>query len=199
MGNGVEFSYFGETERQRRNPLAKIFDTSGNIKERIGEPLVYEVKSTLIADRSFSFAVDMDDFIYLTFAHRNLIEKYGAKGKIKMRIDRNLNYPETRITLKKGIEELGSERPNYISAGIDVGGQERIWVMTYTRQKNGRDAVSGNTESDLFELEVFNSEGILIGKIQPGIYFDRFRIFGERLFLIDTMKGMYLNEYKIVN
>ena len=199
MGNGVDFSYFGETDRQKRNRLVRIFDPSGNIKERFGEPLVYEARSTVIADRSFRLAVDDNDFIYLAYAHRNLIEKYDAKGKVLMRIDRTLKYPETRISLEEGIENLGSERPNYISAEIDVDDTGRIWVMTYSRQKNDRDIVTESTVSDLFDLEIYDDEGILTGRILLDTYYDRFRIFGDRLFFIDTLKSMYINEYRIIN
>lgn len=199
MGNGIDFSYYGETGLQRRNRLVRIFDTGGKIREWFGEPLVYEARSTVIADRSFSFAVDDNDFIYLAYVHRNLIEKYDVKGKVVMKIDRNLKYPETRITLEASIEDLGTERPNYISAGIDVDSKGRIWVMTYSRQKNARDIATESTVSDLFELEVYNGEGILTGRLLLDTYYDRFRIFGERLFFIDTMKGMYINEYRIVN
>ncbi|MCP4726714.1 MAG: 6-bladed beta-propeller [bacterium] len=110
---------------------------------------------------------------------------------------------------------------NLVSSGIAVDNMNRIWVLTARRQLKDEErinqnynvnndgsgsraitvAVSGNTDltkTDMFELEVYDSEGSLLGKIQLMHFADDIKIFGDRLYILDKYRGMNYYEYKIV-
>ncbi len=62
-------------------------------------------------------------------------------------------------------------------------------------------SVSGNTdvrETDTYQLEVYAPDGILLGKLPLNQFVDNIRIINNRLFLLDSMRGMQYYEYKII-
>ncbi|MCP4727069.1 MAG: hypothetical protein GY863_18665, partial [bacterium] len=110
---------------------------------------------------------------------------------------------------------------NIISNGIDVDSKGRIWVSTLRRQfeedekaflamtasiddKGGisgsSQSLKGNTEmrkTDIFELEVFDKDGYLLGRIFLNHFVDHIRIFDDKLYIIDKLRGMQIHEYQI--
>ena len=109
-----------------------------------------------------------------------------------------------------------------VSSGIAVDENNRIWILTARRQLNNKErinqnynvnndgagnrtfavTVSGNTDvtkTDMFELEIFNEKGSLLGKIPLTQFADDIRIFGDRLYVLDKFRGMNFYEYKISN
>ncbi|MFC1564611.1 NHL repeat-containing protein [candidate division KSB1 bacterium] len=112
---------------------------------------------------------------------------------------------------------------NIISNGIDVDSKGRVWVVTLRRQfeedekafvamsatvdeKGGISASSqslkGNTQlrkTDIFELEVFDKDGYLLGRIPLDHFVDQLRIFDDKLYIIDKLRGMQIYEYKIAD
>ncbi|MCH8286205.1 hypothetical protein IIB79_06710 [candidate division KSB1 bacterium] len=116
---------------------------------------------------------------------------------------------------------IRSPEMNNVSEAIAVDGKGRIWVVTNKRQlkddeeagmninltiNNGVRSMtmqpSGNTdvvETDAFELEVFDGDGILLAKIPLTHFVDTMRIFGDTLYIIDQIRGMQVFEYTINN
>ena len=108
---------------------------------------------------------------------------------------------------------------NLISGGIAVDNQQRIWVVTANRQIKEDEKVdlivhisdsnsapvtqvegnTENTETDMYDLEVFNPEGTLLGKIRLTHFVDGMKIFGDRLFILDKERGMQFYVYKIID
>lgn len=97
----------------------------------------------------------------------------------------------------------------------------RLWVVTFKRQIKEEEkieigvtvqreadgsrsmgmSVGGNTdvrETDMYQLEVYASDGILLGKLPLSQFADDIRIEKDRLFLLDRMRGMQYYEYKII-
>jgi len=110
---------------------------------------------------------------------------------------------------------------NNVSEAIGVDGKGRIWVVTNRRQlkddeevgmnvnmsiDNGQRSMtmtpSGNTdvvETDAFQFEVFDSDGILL-KIIPLTHFvDTMRIYDNKIYIVDQLRGMQVFEYTINN
>ena len=59
----------------------------------------------------------------------------------------------------------------------------------------------GNTDvrkTDMYQLEVYNPEGILLGKIHLDHFVDDIYIHKDRIYLLDKMRGSQFSEYKIV-
>jgi hypothetical protein len=62
-------------------------------------------------------------------------------------------------------------------------------------------SVSGNTdvqETDTYQLQVYDPEGVLLGNIPLDKFVDDIHIDKDRIYLLDQMRGMQYYEYKIV-
>ena len=82
----------------------------------------------------------------------------------------------------------------------------RIWSGTLKRQKNPEDKTNGQEgrreggKPEDYMFEIFDSGGILLGRIQEDFYHgQRFRIIGDRLFLVDRDVEMAVVEYRIID
>ncbi|MCH7804687.1 MAG: hypothetical protein IH937_11455 [Acidobacteria bacterium] len=51
----------------------------------------------------------------------------------------------------------------------------------------------------MIKLEVFDSEGILLGEIPLKHFVDKMRIFGDMLYIVDRLRGMQVFQYRIVD
>jgi hypothetical protein len=59
----------------------------------------------------------------------------------------------------------------------------------------------GNTdlqETDMYVLEIFDSDGVLLGEIPLNHFVDRICIKNDSLFLLDQMRGVKYYQYKII-
>jgi len=159
-------------------------------------------------------------FAYLSFVYQNRIEYFDNKGKLLVKIERPLYFDivieKTVVTRHDngGISIEGGKK-NRVSRGIAVDSKKRVWVATLTRQiredeqvgmsiRMGPEGISrqtsGNTDlrtTDMYELEIYDQEGILLGKIPVDHFVDDIRIFDDRLFILDSLRGMQFYEYKI--
>ncbi len=201
--------------------LIRLIDTEGNIKAEFGEMFDYNSPLLNQMGNHFHFVVAQNDSIYVAFAYQNRIEKYSAEGKLLWKADRALNY--TTKPLDKGKIErtttsssYQSPKMNACSGGIAVDDKGKVWVITYNRQIKKEEEVYmvtrgsqsgvtrqivGNTdlqETDMYKLEIFNSDGILLGEIPLAHFVDEIYIENDRLFLLDQMRGVKYFEYQIV-
>jgi hypothetical protein len=190
--------------------LITIFDKKGTLLRKFVAPRIYEDMPTNFWCNSVFIAADNLDNIYVNFEAQNRIEKYSANGNLLFKADRLLEYPETQEIEKK--THVYDEGPliavsfNLFSAGIQTDIKGRIWSGTLKRQKNPKDKESsqevrkegGRPEDYMFEI--FDNNGILLGRIQENFYHgQRFKIIGDRLFLIDRDDEMTVFEYRIVD
>jgi hypothetical protein len=59
----------------------------------------------------------------------------------------------------------------------------------------------GNTdlqETDMYALEIFDKDGVLLGEIPLNIFADEIYIYNDSLFLLDQMRGVKYYQYKII-
>jgi hypothetical protein len=117
--------------------------------------------------------------------------------------------------------EMREPQMNRCSSGIAADDKGRIWIVTLIRQIKDEESVNigvrvargadgarsvgvsvgGNTdvrETDMYQLEVYAPDGILLGKVPLNQFVDDIRIINNRLFLLDRMRGMKYYEYKII-
>ena len=200
-----------DTERIRdMPPLVSIIDKNGSILRKFGSPRLYEDPPTNFWCNSAGIAGDDADNIYINFESQNRIEKFSPEGDLLFKVDRQLGYPET-MEIEKDVH-MYDEGPliavsfNIFSAGIQVDHMGRIWSGTLKRQKDpddkrgeeGARREGGRPEDYMFEI--YDRNGVLLGRIQEGGYHgQRFRIFADRLFLIDSDVEMAVFEYQIVD
>lgn len=225
---GQSMILFGEEkERLKELPKLVIFlDNEGKVEKEFGEPLDYGNVLLNRMGNLVHFDLDGNDHLYLAFTNQNRIEKYIPDGKLLWRCDRELDYstapPEDKGKMERRGNNFRVEMPrmNQCSAGIAVDGKGRIWVATLKRQlkkeesagmtvgvtmDGGQRSMSmkpvGNTElrqTDAYRLDVYDADGTLLGTLPLSHFVDGIRITGDRLFLIDQMRGAQVFEYRIV-
>jgi len=210
-------------QRNKKKPkLIKIYDLDGASKLDLAAAFDYgDEFSTSSGNISF-FDADKDDNLYLSFYNQNRIEKYSPKGILLWTADRPLNY--STEMLEKGTVErsergtsMQAPRFNTCSIGIAVDEKERAWVITLNRQLKKEEQVgtimtggSGGVSSvktmgdrelqktDAFKLEVFDTDGGLLGEVPLEHFVSAIRIFKDSLFLIDVDRRAKIYHYKIV-
>lgn len=202
--------------------LIRLLDSDGNIEREFGEMFDYKHRMLNHKGNSFHFDVDKDDHIYLTFSYQNRIDKYSPEGKLLWKADRVLNY--TTKPLDKGkIERTAtrksfySPRMNSVSKGLAVDNKSRTWVVTFKRQIKKEEEVitvvrgtqtgvtqevKGNTdlqETDMYALEIFDADGVLLGEISLNQFVDEIYIKNDSLFLLDKMRSVKYYQYKVTH
>ena len=190
--------------------LVNIFDKKGSLLRKFVAPRIYEDVPTNFWCNSIFIAADDLDNIYVNFEAQNRIEKYSTVGKLLFKADRLLEYPESQEIDKQTY--VYDEGPliavsfNLFSAGIQTDIKGRIWSGTLKRQKNPEDKESNQEERreggrpEDYMFEIFDDDGILLARMQDNLYHgQRFKIIGDRLFLIDRDVEMTVFEYRIVD
>jgi hypothetical protein len=207
-------------------PLLKLLDAAGEEIKEFCVPHDYKEFITNMMGNRVHFALDTNDNIYVAFDYQNRIDKYSPEGGLIWRADRKLNY-DTKKPVSKGSRSGGGGRiaiqapqMNRASQGIAVDQAGRIWVVGLERQikeeeqvnmsisrsmgGGGRStqsvSVSGNTDlttTDMYRLEVYDPEGVLLGIFPLTHFVDDIRINKDRIFLLDRLRGAQFYEYKI--
>jgi len=180
------------------NQVVGLYDKNGLLIKELGKIHDFkDINITVSANLNY-IEVDSNDNIYLSFVYQNRIEKYSHEGKLLWKADRPLNY---KLSYK--LEEIKREMPDGsiykyfsskftgVSTDIEIDHKGRIWLRTITKQ-------GGEGEKYEFELEIFDNDGILLGRIplpeKTGLHM---RIFDDRLFFIGD-ETMFIYEYKII-
>jgi len=218
----------GMNEDQDLGKLLAVLDSEGNILKEFGEKLDYKDFLMNRTGNRYHFAVDKSGNVYVAFDVQNRIEKYSPDGKLLWKSDRKLNFEATPPKKKSGQRSMSGGRVeitmpqmNQCARGIAVDEKGRVWVAGYDRQINedekvqtsvrvnmdagGRRSMSmkpeGNTdvrETDAFQLEVYSPEGMLLGKVQLGHFVDDILINGDKIYMLDKMRGSQYYEYRII-
>ena len=186
-------------------PLLQINDQNGEIITKIGSARKYE--DMMMKQMGNSTKVDVDDngFIYLALRYQNLIEKYSPQGKKIFSADRTLNYTESEKMDFVQIDVQGGTvtKPtiNYFSLGLQIDHKSRIWILAYKRQYTIAELGSSDTPPDMLNFEIYDSNGILLSRIpwEQGTTQTYYRIFGDRIYFLDSKQEMAVFEYKIID
>ncbi|HQM74001.1 MAG TPA: NHL repeat-containing protein [Candidatus Saccharicenans sp.] len=205
--------------------IVKVMNREGKIIREFGEKLDMKDELLNATINQAIMTVDDQDNVYLVFPYQNRIEKYSAEGKLIWRADRELPY-SIEVQDKGSIERRGrgvsinTPKINRCAESIAVDDQGRVWVLTLARQlkkeeqamvgismtmANGKQQVGyrvqGETDlrkTDAYKLEVFDGDGVLLGEIPLEIFVDHIFIYGDRLFLVDKLRGATVYVFKIV-
>lgn len=209
-------------DRPRKLPkLLEILDRDGRTKKAFGEAMDYKDANVNSHANRFSLDTDAEKNICLSFWYQNRIEKYASDGTPLWRADRVLNYG-TEVIDKGNIERseqgtsIQAPTMNMVSVGIAADGKGRIWVNTLRRQMSleeqgqrtvvsgagGRAGVGRTVEPkiekmDVYKLEIFSPDGILLGEIPLNHHAHGLRIFGDNLFIWERNNTTYY-QYKII-
>ena len=228
LGSGAlviqSYAAYGMSGAPKQKTLPKLIKLLGpdlEVRKEFGEPFDYGDEITNTAGNSWQFAVDGGGHIYLCFVYQNRIEKYSSEGDLFWRADRELNFPTKLI--QKGEQKITPNSATYIApkfnrvaVGIAADDKGRAWMVTCDRQIKKEEIVTsiisgspsgeirkteGNTDlrtTDMFKLEVFASNGVLLGKIPLTHFVDMIWIHKDRLFLLDRDRGVKFYDYRII-
>jgi len=229
MAEGQSFISFGtEDEENKELPkLFKVLDSEGKVSKNFGEKRDYKDFLLNRMGNQIHFTIDKNNFVYIAFDYQNRIEKYSPEGKLLWRADRTLNYdtdkPKNKGSRKASGGRVSLQMPdmNRCSSGVAVDSKGRIWIASLLRQiednekvntsmrvtmgaggRNMSKSVSGNTDvqkTDMYLLEVYTTNGVLLGAIPLSHFVDDIQINKDRIFLLDEKRGMLYREYRIID
>jgi sugar lactone lactonase YvrE len=218
----------GMDEDQELGKLLSVLGPQGEVVQEFGDKLDFKDFLMNRAGNTFHFAVDKDGFSYVAFDNQNRIDKYSPEGKLLWKADRELDFESTppkkksgRREVSGGLVEIRMPDMNRCADGITVDGKGRVWVAGLNRQLredeqvqtevrvmmdgSGKRSMSfkpqGNTDvrkTDAFRLEIYSSEGELLGKLQLDHFVDDLLINGDKLYILDRMRGSQYYEYRII-
>jgi hypothetical protein len=206
--------------------LVKVLDRDGKPLRAFGEPVDFKNDLVNRSANETIMTVDAAGQVYLVFPVQNRIEKYAADGRLLWRADRELPYSmeikdKGEVKRDGGNMSVRGPQLNRCASGVAVDAKGRIWVAGMTRQLKkeeqagmamsiAMDGSGGRTigykpqgdglelrKTDAYKLEVYDAEGALLGSLPLDSFVDGLFIFGDRLFLLDKLRGAQFREYKI--
>lgn len=192
---------FSEKENTKELKLIQIFDGEGNLQKEFGEIRSYGNPLLNSYANRFSFDIDNEGNFLVTFIFQNRIEKYSPEGKLIWKAGRVLNY--STKPLSKGLRSVdkygtSTEPPNMnrVSFGIGVDSKGRIWVITLAKTLN-KNNEQDYGRADMYKLEVFDSDGILLQEIPLDHAAHAIRVRNDQLLLLDHSR-VKVYQYRIV-
>jgi hypothetical protein len=208
-------------------PLFKVKDADGEVVKEFGKPKDYKDFLLNRMGNQCQFTVAPDGSVYVAFTNQNRIDKYSAEGDLVWSADRKLNYdmktPRSKGNMSRSGGGVRIEAPqmNRASNGIAVDGKGRVWVVNLARQlkeeervgmsisrmqgpggSNTSVSVEGNTDlltTDVYRLEVYDPDGVLLTAFPITHFADSMRIYKDRIFILDRMRGAQFYEYRILD
>ncbi len=188
-----------------KGKVMAFYSSDGEKIVEFGKRRIYQDMNMKQNGNSVDLENDGHNNVIAVFQYQNRIEKYNSEGKLLMSIDRVLPYEESEqwewvSYLKDGKTKRYVKYSNFsYSSQIDSKG--RYWVLTRIRQSTDEEYKDRSIRKEnIVHFEIFNDEGILLGHVKyenpKDIY--NVRIFGERLFFIDTRNEMAIYEYRII-
>ena len=208
--------------------LIKVLDQEGKILRSFADAVNYGDGITSVMANAFDYVADKNDNFCLSYSFQNQVEKYDPDGKLLWKADRSLNYASGVLKKGKmerdssgRVMSVSSPELNPCSAGIAVDDKSRMWVVTLSRQLRKEEKVQtssmivggvggisnvsrkteGNTDlrtTDAYKLEIFDSDGVLLGEIPLTHFVNSIRICSNNLFLLDQERGVTFYQYRII-
>ncbi len=201
--------------------LLRIMDDREAVRAEFGRPEDFGEPVTNQVGNSVNFTVGRDGHPVAAFSYQNRVEKYRPDGRIVWSADRPLNFG-TDVIEKGKFERTARStvyrgpNMNRCSQGVAVDDAGRVWVATYRRQIKPEEVirisvsgsqsgstrkVEGNTDlrtTDMYQLDVFDAQGLLLGSLPVNQFVDGIWIYGDRLYLLDRDRGVAYHQYRIV-
>jgi len=186
--------------------LLSMYDEKGAIIRSFGEVTLYDHPLLTLNANIVFLAADRRDNLYVAYAHRNKISRYSPDGKLIFSSERPLPYEVKNTTRTEVFQSGDMEREiswpsvTSVTKGIAVDREGRIWVWTFLKQPNRFLAFGeGQTPGDCYAFDVFDAEGIFLFRVPfPDVWADRFSIYDDRMYLIDSREESCVYEYRIL-
>jgi len=116
--------------------------------------------------------------------------------------DRVLPYstkPLSEGFMTSGERGRGIQAPdmNWVSFGVASDGKQRIWVITVADELSNKNIEKDMYNSDMYKLEVFDADGLLLQEIPLSYSCHGIRAYGDQLLLLDYGESK-VYQYEIV-
>jgi len=182
----------------------------GLIVRQFGKLIFFDDADETTEGNKILFDVDSDDNVYVSFEKQNRIDKYTYDGEHVFSADRPLNFEvlEKPVWVDAGPERKIDREPQFTLVTKDIGidHENRIWVVTYTRditkENSSEQTAAFDTQAtnEFFEFHLFDAEGVFLSVLPMPVSWQelKMRIFGSRLFLLESKDEMTVHEYRIV-
>jgi hypothetical protein len=184
-------------------PLFRVLDSNGKLKREFGQGIFYTRHPYTTGGNRSLMTTDAYDNAYMAFLFQNKISKYSPDGSHVFTADRPL--PDDKLINKR------LSMYTTINSGLDVDARGRIWVVSYTRAwqrgelihrsyYDGQEQITGDrtrTETDLFEIQIYGGDGVLLQKIPLAHYCDYLKIIGDKVYILDRDRLMQFYVYQI--
>jgi sugar lactone lactonase YvrE len=206
--------------------LVKVLDAEGRPLREFGDPRDFGDVLVNNSANEVIMTVDGAGLVYLVFTAQNRIDKYAADGRLLWRADRELPYSmeikdKGEIKRDGGNMTVREPQMNRCASGVAVDAKGRIWIVTMTRQLKEEEQAGMNVTmtmgggggrtigykpqgeglelrtTDAYKLEVFDADGALLGSFPLDFFVDGIFIYGDRLFLMDKLRGTQFKEFRI--
>ncbi|MCK5146296.1 NHL repeat-containing protein [bacterium] len=196
--------------KNRTVPLLFKLDEDMQKIQEIGSITYDEKYEKYSGAYRFSFTIDNNDNIYVTFLFQNRIEKYDKNGKFIFRMDRPVSKKFPAKYRNKVLWTPGSK-------GIAIDNKGRIWAASRKKFAEKSDNIgmgmvfqdgssdyyirgkSDITESDHYTLECFDSNGILLKIFTLSHWLTDLTIIGDKIYVLDQLRTMQYHIYDIVD
>ncbi|MFC1561476.1 6-bladed beta-propeller [candidate division KSB1 bacterium] len=182
------------------------YDAERNLKLTFGQRFDFDDMEEKYLYQESCFSVTPDDNIVSAFISANCVEKYSPDGALLFRADRPLKFdPQFKVVTVTlplpDAQPITMSLPgrSQVSQFIDIDHKGRIWIITYKLDMvESLENFTGELPEGRFELHILNSDGVFLGVIELPFDPRMFRIFGDRLYLIEAVNEMVVYEYRIV-
>jgi hypothetical protein len=192
----------------------KILDPGGAVQFTFGEKYNYKDMILNSVGNDYDFDVDREENVYASFKYQNRIEKFDPSGNLLWQASRELDYntkpPKERSDTKISGDQVSVSIPrmNQCSNGIAVDEKGRVWVVGLKSQTVDIESVESSDpeedqkedslETDVFQLEVYDSDGVLLHKFPLTQYVDGIRCHKDKIYLLDADHRAQFFEYKVI-
>jgi len=200
VGGWIQMAWPGQEFKDTH--LIKIFDVEGNLQKQIGDIHDYGKYPLNSYGNRFRFDVDKSGHFVVSFLYQNRIEKYSPERDLIWKADRVLPYstkPLSEGFMTSGERGRGIQAPdmNWVSFGVASDGKQRIWVITVADELSNKNIEKDMYNSDMYKLEVFDADGLLLQEIPLSYSCHGIRAYGDQLLLLDYGESK-VYQYEIV-
>jgi hypothetical protein len=204
-------------QRRKKSPnLLFLRDQEWKIQTSFCEAREYGDPNVDFWANELYFDLDADENICVSFKYQNRIDKYSQDGRLLWRADRTLRYgtdviDKGSVHSTKQLFAITMPTLNTVSQGISIDGRGRVWVITLNRQltraEKGNVITAGGKRKiveplvkkmDIYKLEIFSPDGLLMAEIPLDHLAQGIRIFGDILFLWEYDNAIFY-QYRIID
>lgn len=209
------------TQTMELSSLWQLYDYQGKLVREVGLRPASKSAQANYFRSTCGMAKDDSNRIYVAATYQPVVRVYSPAGDMDREISYELPFvvPELKSSIRGGLEYMDKETA---CRGIAVDSKKRIFVLALRKLMVGEERWIGGTfsvrgfdggartshrakvsvdpsTSDLYQILVFDASGKIVSSNKLDFYANQIRIFGNRLFLIDSYINMSIREYLITN